>query len=63
MPARTLPDPAHLFRWLIAPVILGAMTAAISALRHRTRCPSVPRMSDEWLQHLDRDRSGADLWR
>lgn len=66
MATRTFPFPAHLFRWwFAAPAAFGAMfsTVALLLLR-RTREPSMPKMSDEWLRNLDRDSGREpDIWR
>ena len=56
--------PTQLLRWLTAPAMFGALFAtAISLIRSRTR-PSLPRMSDEWLQSLERGTSrDFESWR
>jgi hypothetical protein len=65
MAARTLTFPTQLFRWLTAPAVFGALFATvISVIRIRTRQPSLPRMSDEWLHSLDRGAGRhSDSWR
>jgi hypothetical protein len=64
MAARTLLFPAQLLRWLVAPALVGAVLAAASLIRRRARQPSLPRMSDQWLQSLDRSAGrGTDSWR
>lgn len=66
MAARTFPFPAHLFRWwLVAPAAFGLMLAAVaSRLLRRTREPSMPKMSDEWLRNHDQDTGREpDPWR
>jgi hypothetical protein len=54
---RTLLFPSYLVRWLLAPAFLGALaalfTAAAARLRERTRRPTLPRMSGEWLRTHD----------
>jgi hypothetical protein len=60
----TEPLPAQLLRLLTAPPLFGALVAAaLSFIRSRTQ-PSLPRMSDEWLQSLDRGPGrDFDSWR
>jgi len=65
---RTLALPAQLLRRLIAPAalaaVLGVIGAAFTALLRRTREPALPRMSEEWLRHLDHDTGrGLETWR
>jgi hypothetical protein len=44
--------PAFLLRLFMAPVALGSIVAAATALlRRRSRQPSLPRMSEEWLRN------------
>lgn len=44
--------PAFLLRFFMAPVALGALVATVvEVLRRRTRQPSMPRMSEEWLRN------------
>lgn len=49
----------------MAPAAFGLMLAAVaSRLLRRTREPSMPKMSDEWLHNLDRDSGREpDSWR
>jgi hypothetical protein len=50
----TLPD--FLLRVFTVPAALAALIAAAAALvRRRTRQPSMPRMSDDWLRSHDVD--------
>ena len=65
MAVRTFPFPAHLFRWwLVAPAAFGALVTGLATVfLRRTREPSLPRMSDEWLQNLDRETREPDSWR
>jgi hypothetical protein len=59
MAVRTEPAPAHLIRWLVPPVALGALfRALIAAVRRRASEPSLPRMSDDWMRS-----HGAGEWR
>lgn len=45
----------------MAPAALGALLAmALASVRQRTRQPSLPRMSEEWLRNHDVD-AGRDL--
>ena len=53
--------PAFFFRVFMAPAALGALLAmALASVRQRTRQPSLPRMSEEWLRNHDVD-AGRDL--
>jgi hypothetical protein len=70
MPSRTLASPAQLFRVLVAPAAVGVLgafetllAAFASVLHRRTRQPSVPPMSEEWLNSLDRDTGRHEHWR
>jgi hypothetical protein len=66
MADRTFPFPAHLFRWWHdAPAAVGTLLAtSASTLFQRTREPSMPTMSAEWLKNLDRDTDREpDPWR
>lgn len=65
MAERTLPVPTHLFRWLMAPAAVWTLAATVVAVvRRRTREPTMPRMSDEWLEGLHRHPiRSADDWR
>jgi len=48
--------PAFFLRFFMAPAALGALIATAAALlRRRTRQPSMPRMSEEWLRNHDID--------
>jgi hypothetical protein len=65
---RTLPNPSHLVRWLLAPAFLGVLAALFAAaaarLRHHTRQPTLPRMSDEWLRTHDAEAGHRnEFWR
>jgi len=64
---RSLALPGELFRRLITPAARGAVArfvgAAVSTIRRRTREPALPRMSEEWLRHLDHDAGRRlDSW-
>jgi len=66
MTTRTFPFPAHPLRWWhAAPAAFGTMLAGLaSILLRRTREPSLPKMSDEWLRNYDRDSGrDPDPWR
>ncbi len=66
MADRTYPFPAHLFKWWHdAPAAFGTFLLAFAALlSRRTREPSMPTMSAEWLRNLDRDHGrDPDPWR
>jgi len=56
---RTLALPAQLLRRLITPATFAALAGLVgtvmSKIRRRTREPALPRMSEEWLRHLDQD--------
>ena len=49
MAERTERLPTQLLRLFLAPAAFGGLVAAVTALIRRTQEPTLPRMSDEWL--------------
>jgi hypothetical protein len=53
--ADIIPFSSALVRRLLAPTVAGSLVSSlVVAVKRHLSEPRLPRMSDEWLQHLDR---------